>query len=52
MDLFPGNALHKVSFVVVYSVNIGIHYIFVIVVDVNRREENNRWEERFQISDI
>lgn len=30
--------------------SIGIHYIFVTVVNMNGMEENNHWEELFQIS--
>lgn len=49
MDLFHGNALYEVDLWVVYSVNKGIHYIFVTVVDMNGRKGNNHWKKLFQI---
>lgn len=46
---FMGMHFTKLHLWVVYSVNKGIHYIFVTVVDMNGRKGNNHWKMLFQI---
>lgn len=51
MDLFHGNALYNPAFMsCLSSESRYIHYVFVTVVHMNGTQENNHWEELFQIS--